>query len=432
MGISSSSSHISVGSRNGTVQSASRVVSPPTMVVPGMPIKTQSVQTVPVQTVPAPVATTTGARFTTKPGPIMATSGVSNPGGQQTVRDHRAMGLSPGTTTDPAQTRIRTNAAMGVGAMPAIRQRLLDQGQSLQTWSANRQLAFDQFHHQNATRMGDFQRDRNDRWSQIQSHGGDLVRMARERGADWQNFRRDLWNFRVDRSNEIRDGVRHGCDGLFTFDWWCQQRGRNFLLGSHSPWWWWNHCSWNTAAAFCGYGWGAPIYYDYGANVLVGDDVYVDGQDSGPSTAYAQQATELANPPAAEEQPVPPQADEQTPEWQTFGVFALTQEESGSAILFLELAMNKDGRISGALTNVLTNDAEMVRGSIDRATQKAAWHVGDKTNTVYETGVANLTLDVAPVLIHLGPQVTQTWLLVRMSSPDQSTMPSTPAAAPQR
>jgi hypothetical protein len=139
---------------------------------------------------------------------------------------------------------------------------------------------------------------------------------------------------------------------------------------------------------------------------------------------------ELANPPAPAEEPVPSQAADQVSDWQTFGVFALTQEESGSAIMFLELAMNKDGRISGALTNILTDDAEMVRGSIDRATQKAAWHVGDKTNTVYETGVANLTLDVAPVLIHFGPQTTQTWLLVRMSSPDQSTMPTAPAPVP--
>jgi len=319
---------------------------------------------------------------------------------------------------------------MGLGTMPAVRQHLLNHGQNLQTWSANRDRAFDQFHQQNAARFEDFQRNRNVLWNQLQSYGGDLVRMARERGVDWQSYRRDLWRFRADRANEIRDRVRNGCDDLFTFDWWCRQRGRNFLLGSHSPWWWWNPCSWNRASAFCGYGWGAPIYYDYGANVLVGDSVYVDGEDAGPSAAYAQQAMELANPPVAAEEPVPSQAADQASEWQTFGVFALTQEESGSAMMFLELAMNKDGRISGALTNILTDDAEMVRGSIDRATQKAAWHVGNKTNTVYETGVANLTLDVAPVLIHLGPQTTQTWLLVRMSSPDQSTMPAAPAPVP--
>jgi hypothetical protein len=314
--------------------------------------------------------------------------------------------------------------------MPAVRQHLLNRGQNFQTWSTNRDLAFDQIHQQNAAQIEDFQHNRTSQWNQIQGHGADLVRMARERGQDFQNYRRDLWHFRRDRANEVRDRVRNGCDDLFTFDWWCRQHGRHFLLAGHSPWWWWNSCPWNTAAAFCGYGWGVPLYYDYGANVLVGDNVYVDGEDAGPSAAYAQEAMDLANPPGPPEEPVPPQAGDQAPQWQTFGVFALTQEESGSAIMFLELAMNKDGRISGALTNILTDDAEMVRGAIDPATQKAAWHVGDKTNTVYETGVANLTLDVAPVLIHFGPQRTQTWLLVRMSSPDQSTTPAPPTPEP--
>lgn len=402
------------------------------MVLPTNPVVLQPVRPVPVQPVSIPTTKATGTGFIGKPGAIgtnNSTTGVS-PVRPPISFDHRAITTLPSYTTTTGQTRIKTAATMGLGTMPAVRQHLLNHGQNLQTWSANRDLTFNQFHQQNAARFEDFQRNRNVLWNQLQSYGGDLVRMARERGVDWQNYRRDLWRFRGDRANEIRDRVRNGCDDLFTFDWWCRQRGRNFLLGSHSPWWWWNPCSWNRASAFCGYGWGAPIYYDYGANVLVGDSVYVDGEDAGPSTAYAQQAMELANPPAPAEEPVPPQAEEQVSDWQTFGVFALTQEESGSAIMFLELAMNKDGRISGALTNILTDDAEMVRGSIDRATQKAAWHVGDKTNTVYETGVANLTLDVAPVLIHLGPQTTQTWLLVRMSSPDQSTMPAAPAPAP--
>jgi hypothetical protein len=318
--------------------------------------------------------------------------------------------------------------------MPAIRQHLQNQGQNLQTWSANRNLAFNQFHQQNAPRIEDFQRNREALWNQLRGHGWDLVRMARERGPDWQNYRRDLWSFRNDRANEIRDRIRDGCDDLFTFDWWRRHNERNFLLGNHSPWWWWNPCPWNRAVAFCGYGWSAPIYYDYGANVLVGDEVYVDGEDSGSSAAYAQQAMQLANPQVAAEAPAPPQLEDQgaqVPEGQPFGVFALTQEENGGAIMFLELAMSKDGRISGALTNSLTDDSEMVRGSIDRTTQKAAWHVGDKINTVYETGVANLTLDVAPVLIHFGPQATQTWLLVRMPSPDLSTNPAPATVPPQ-
>ncbi len=59
-------------------------------------------------------------------------------------------------------------------------------------------------------------------------------------------------------------------------------------------------------------------------------------------------------------------------------------------------------------------------------------HVGDKTDTVYEAGVANLTQDMAPLLIHFGTQTTQTWLLVRLDSPDLPIAPvSTGVVPPQ-
>ena len=78
----------------------------------------------------------------------------------------------------------------------------------------------------------------------------------------------------------------------------------------------------------------------------------------------------------------------------------------------------------------MVEDNETVTGSIDKATQRAAWHVGDKTNTVYEAGVANLTQDVAPVLIHFDTQATQTWLLVHLASPDLPIAPNSVSVAP--
>ena len=47
----------------------------------------------------------------------------------------------------------------------------------------------------------------------------------------------------------------------------------------------------------------------------------------------------------------------------------------------------------------------------------AAWTVGDNKNTVFETGLVNLTKDQAPVLVHYGKDRTQQWLLVRVEQP---------------
>ena len=55
-----------------------------------------------------------------------------------------------------------------------------------------------------------------------------------------------------------------------------------------------------------------------------------------------------------------------------------------------------------------------------------AFTVGDKTSTVIETGLYNLTKDEAPVLIHFGQDRTEQWLLVRLKNPDAT--PAAPAA----
>ncbi len=256
--------------------------------------------------------------------------------------------------------------------------------------------------------------------------------MARERGADWEGYRRNLWQYRNNRAAEIWDRTRDAYDDLFTYDWWHRYRGRAFSLGSYSPWWWWNACPWDNLVAFGGYGWDTPIYYDYDANVIVDDDYYVDGQDLGPRAAYAQQAIQLANPAVAVAEPLPPQEAGVASEWQPLGVFALTQQEQGDAVIFFQLAINKEGVISGAFTNTLTDESAAVSGSVDKRSQRAAWHVGDKTTTVYEAGIANLTQNVAPILIHFGTQATQTWLFVRMASPDLPTQPASVIAPPEQ
>jgi hypothetical protein len=315
--------------------------------------------------------------------------------------------------------------------MPTIQQYLQKRGQNLQTWSAAREEGFNRSRQQNSQRIDRFQHDRERTWNQLRESGQGRIRMARERGADWENYRRNLWGYRHDRADEIRDRIRDACDDIFTFDWWRRHDRHYFVIGNYSPWWWWNPCAWDTAVLFGGFGWSAPIYYDYGVNVIVDDNVYVDGEYWGPRASYAQRAIELGNPPVAAQPPVPPQAAGQSAEWQPFGVFALTQEDKGDAIMFFQLAMNKDGLISGAFTNVLVDDVETVTGSIDKRTQRAAWHVGDKTNTVFEAGVANLTQDVAPVLIHFDTRATQTWLLVRLPSPDLPTAPTAVDVSPR-
>ena len=95
--------------------------------------------------------------------------------------------------------------------------------------------------------------------------------------------------------------------------------------------------------------------------------------------------------------------------------------------MFFQLSIDKDGVVSGAYQNVLSGERSPISGQVDKNTQRVAWKIGSN-NTVIETGLQNLTQDVASCLVHFGADSTQTWLLVRQKQPEMPTAPQTPAA----
>ena len=86
--------------------------------------------------------------------------------------------------------------------------------------------------------------------------------------------------------------------------------------------------------------------------------------------------------------------------------------------MFVQLSIDKDGLVAGAYKNIMTGDELPIIGRLDKRTQRVAWHFGEATQTVYETGLSSLQNDVATVFVHFGENQTQTWLLVRLPSPE--------------
>ena len=144
--------------------------------------------------------------------------------------------------------------------------------------------------------------------------------------------------------------------------------------------------------------------------------VYVNGKEYGSAEQYYQEASEIA---AA----VPEMTDEQAgkTEWLPLGVFALTNEGVNASSMYLQLALSKDGVIAGTFYNESTGATHPVEGMVDEKTQRAVWKAADGSNAnlVMETGVFNLTKDQAPVLVHFGPEQTQTALLVRLDESER-------------
>jgi hypothetical protein len=154
-----------------------------------------------------------------------------------------------------------------------------------------------------------------------------------------------------------------------------------------------------------------PYTYDYGSDVVYQDNtVYVGGKDAGTAEQYAQQATTIAVQGQTVE--VPPTAD-----WNPLGVFALVPGEQKTSNNLFQLAVDRQGVIRGNYYDGVMDTTTPVYGSVDKKNQRAAWTIGKTKDRVFEAGLYNLTQPDAPVLVHIGTEKTQQWLLVRVEQP---------------
>jgi hypothetical protein len=172
----------------------------------------------------------------------------------------------------------------------------------------------------------------------------------------------------------------------------------------------WAPAIWPSVATFCAYD-PTPVYYDYGTTVVYeGDTVYFNGEPAGTADEYAQQAIGLAGAGRTAQLA----ADE---EWKPLGVYAVVRGEEEASDKLFQLAVTRDGVIRGNYYDAVADNTLPVYGSVDRQAQRAAWSVGDKKDVIFEAGVANLTNDETPILVHHGKDNTQQFTLVRVEQP---------------
>ena len=186
----------------------------------------------------------------------------------------------------------------------------------------------------------------------------------------------------------------------------------NRVWHNHDWHYWWQPATWAIAAGWFPWGWSSPVAYDFGDNVLYDNNiVYMNGQQVATADEYYQQASQLAL--TAKDDT----AD--TTEWLPLGVFALSRGDTGASNTVLQLAVNKEGVISGTYYNTDTDIARPIKGMVDKKTQRAAWTFADgkDTNFVMEAGINNLTQDQTEALVHFGKDMTQQWLMVRLQEP---------------
>ncbi|QDU61829.1 hypothetical protein Pan216_26940 [Planctomycetes bacterium Pan216] len=262
--------------------------------------------------------------------------------------------------------------------------------------------------------------------------GGEQTRASRA----YANARNDVPRFegnrdqrvarRDARANQIRrDHPWRPYNRPFTQNWW----RRRPYPPPYGPWrnWWrrpyygWGWAAWGGLTGFLvGSSFSQPIYYDYGSNVYYDSgSVYIDGQEAATATEYAEQAEQIANDGTPSTSQSGEMSAEEAKNWMPLGVYALTNSDKGDATMYLQLAISKDGKISGTYYNTMTNQNLPVYGSVDEKTQRAAWYIGTNKDTVMETGLYNLTKPQTPILVHFGKDKTQQWLMVHLDQPKE-------------
>ena len=231
-------------------------------------------------------------------------------------------------------------------------------------------------------------------------------------------------------ANGVRRGwmQSHRHNVWFTAVWWSTHP---FPVGGwHFHFWrnplparhWWIAPTWPQATRWFTWSapsavWAQPVFYDYGVdgNVVFQDNsVYIGGQQVADADEFAMSAMDLAT-------ISPPESDDQaaSAEWLPLGTFAVsTNEKDIEPSHVIQLAVSRDGIVSGTLFNIDTDQAQAVQGQVDKTTQRVAFRMGESERIVAETGLYNLTQEEAPVLIHFGADKTENYLLVRMEYSD--------------
>ena len=198
-------------------------------------------------------------------------------------------------------------------------------------------------------------------------------------------------------------------DRWYNNNWWYANSRWRYYPGFN----YWGWATWPSVVGWFPWGWTQPVYYNYGDNVYYsGDQVYYGDQPVATAQEYAYQAEQIAT----SVPDVTPAAED----WMPLGMFAITadgQESSPDPTMFLQLAVSKEGIISGTFQNTATGTVKSIEGMVDKQSQRAAWTEVGQTRPIMETGISNLTQDTAPVLVHYGDDSTQQWLLVRLDQP---------------
>lgn len=162
---------------------------------------------------------------------------------------------------------------------------------------------------------------------------------------------------------------------------------------------WWRPYPWVVINNFLGWGWAYPVYFDMTGYPI---PVYPDPAYA-PGAGYASEGVYATDQPAGD--------------WLSLGVFVAgrSEDEAAYSPMFVQIAIDKEGVLSGTYYNASTDQVHPLEGLVDRDSQQTIWKVADSPDSpIMTTGLYNLTQDMAQVQVHFSDGSEQSWILVRL------------------
>jgi len=166
----------------------------------------------------------------------------------------------------------------------------------------------------------------------------------------------------------------------------------------------WRRPTWSETSTWLGLE-GEPLRYDYRRNDIGLIYAYRNDSLTDRAVDLRETATELAN------QAISAGGDAAG---LPLGVFAAIPPIDQSVETLFCLTLQPSGDIRGQQYDFSSQTVQPIHGAVDPASQRVAWRMGDD---VAQTGLKNLTEDIARYLLFRADGWTQPWILMRMSSP---------------
>jgi hypothetical protein len=204
-------------------------------------------------------------------------------------------------------------------------------------------------------------------------------------------------------------------DSIFGRDWFAQYPGawnsRGYARAVWTP------ANWDDITAWSGGAW--PLYeYTYGTELTYeNDNVCLDGRPIATAAKYYDSANVIAQ----SGERAKNQRDSGAATWLPLGVFEAIPSGATSSKMLLQLAINKAGIIRGNYFDPPAKNLQLIQGSVDKDTGRAAWVVADKKSIIFDCVLYNLTKSETPVLVHMGKDKTEQWVLVRLNQQTAAT-----------